>query len=212
MAIKIKLDENERQRLYNMFQIERQLLDQGYRCIAGVDEAGRGPLAGPVVAAAVILDPDILIPGINDSKKLSPQKREYLYEEIIKKAVSYSVGIVDQETIDKINILNATITAMETAIKTLSINPDILLIDAVNLKNISIPKRAIVKGDTLSLSIAAASIIAKVERDRIVSQYDIQYPDYEFSKHKGYGTKKHIECIKKYGLLPVHRKTFTKNI
>ena len=211
MAVRIKLDDKEIARLEAMLEFERQCQENGYHIIAGLDEAGRGPLAGPVVAAAVILDCSIPIPGVNDSKKLSEAKREYLYEEIKNKALDYSVGIVDEKTIDEINILNATYLAMEKALGGLKLKPECLLLDAVSLRDIPIPQVPIIKGDSKSLSIAAASIIAKVERDRIISSYDSIYPEYMFGKHKGYGTKVHIESIKKFGLLPIHRRSFTKN-
>jgi len=173
---------------------------------------GRGPLAGPVVAAAVILGEGVVIPGVNDSKKLSEAKREVLYDEIKAKAVAIGVGMAAVELIDEINILNATYVAMKRALNELSVQPDYILLDAVTLKDVTIPQKGIVKGDTLCLSIAAASIIAKVERDRLISAYDAIYPEYKFSKHKGYGTKEHMECIRKLGLLPIHRRSFTKNI
>lgn len=207
----IKYDEKEKARLEKMCEYEDLCFAKGYFKVAGIDEAGRGPLAGPVVAAAVILDRNILIPGINDSKKLSEKKREYLYSEIMDKAVSVGLGIVDESIIDEINIRNATHLAMKKAFEKLSIKPDFLLIDAETLNDVIIPQKAIIKGDSLSISIAAASIIAKVERDRIIKSYESIYPGYGFAKHKGYGTKQHIESIKKFGLLPVHRRTFTKN-
>jgi ribonuclease HII len=212
MAIRIKFDDKERERLNKMTEFERACYSKGYKSIAGVDEAGRGPLAGPVVAAAVILGENVLIPGVNDSKKLSQKKREYLYNEIKEKALCCSIGIVDAKTIDDVNILNATYLAMKKALEGLTVKPDYILLDAVNLKDVDIPQQGIIKGDSLSLSIAAASIVAKVERDRIVSAYDELYPNYSFSKHKGYGTREHIECIKKYGILPIHRRSFTKNL
>jgi len=212
MAVRIKFDEKEQARLYKMTEYERDCHSKGYKAVAGVDEAGRGPLAGPVVAAAVILGEGVLIPGINDSKKLSEAKREYLYNEIKEKALCCSVGIVDEATIDEINILNATFMAMKKALQGLKTKPDYILLDAVTLKDVDIPQKGIVKGDSLSLSIAAASIIAKVERDRIMSRYDEMYPQFCFGKHKGYGTKEHIDCIKKFGLLPIHRRSFTKNL
>lgn len=212
MAVKIKYDEKEIQRLHMITEYERQCHTEGYKLVAGIDEVGRGPLAGPVVAAAVILGEGVVIPGVNDSKKLSEAKREYLYEEIKNKALAVGVGMAEVELIDEINILNATYVAMKRALEALSIQPDFLLLDAVTLKDIAIPQKGIVKGDTLSLSIAAASIIAKVERDRLISAYDSLYPDYKFSKHKGYGTKEHMDCIRRLGLLPIHRRSFTKNI
>jgi len=211
MAVRIKFDDKEKERLIRMTEYERKCYEKGYKLIAGVDEVGRGPLAGPVVAAAVILGEGVLIPGVNDSKKLSEEKREYLYEEIKSKALCWSIGIVDEKVIDEINILNAACLAMKKALDGLTERPDYILLDAVTLKDVDIPQKGIIKGDALSLSIAAASIIAKVERDRMVSAYDEQYPHFGFSKHKGYGTKEHIECIKKYGLLPIHRRSFTKN-
>ena len=210
MAVRIKFDDKEKERLLRMTEYERKCCEEGYKLVAGVDEAGRGPLAGPVVAAAVILGEGVLIPGVNDSKKLSEEKREYLYEEIKSKALCCSVGIVDEKTIDEINILNAAFLAMKKALEGLTEKPDYILLDAVTLRDVDIPQKGIIKGDALCLSIAAASIIAKVERDRIVSEYDEMYPQYAFSKHKGYGTREHIECIKKYGLLPIHRRSFTR--
>lgn len=211
MSVRIKYDEKEKARLQKMWEYERRCHDSGYSNIAGLDEAGRGPLAGPVVAAAVILDENIVIPGINDSKKLSEAKREYLYNEIKAKAISVGIGIVDEKTIDEINILQATLMAMRIAIDNSSVKPDYLLIDAERIDNVTIPQLPIIKGDSLSISIAAASIIAKVERDRILVDYDKEYPEYGFGKHKGYGTKQHMDCIRKFGLLPIHRRSFTKN-
>lgn len=211
MDIKIKYDEKEKVRLEKMWKYEYSCYEKGYIRVAGIDEAGRGPLAGPVVAAAVILDINNVIPGINDSKKLSEKKREYLHQQIMAKAVAVGIGIVDELVIDTINIRNATHLAMKRAIENLSLKPDFLLIDAETLYDIDIDQMSIIKGDSLSISIAAASIIAKVERDRIVKSYEDIYPGYGFAKHKGYGTKQHIDSIKKFGLLPVHRKTFTKN-
>jgi len=212
MAVRIKFDEKEKRRLEKMMQFETKCISDGFKFIAGIDEAGRGPLAGPVVAAAVILDPKIVIPGINDSKKLSEAKREYLYDEINNKAISVGIGIVDEKTIDEINIKQATYMAMEMAISNLKVKPDFLLIDAEKLINVPIHQISIIKGDSLSVSIAAASIIAKVTRDRILDEYDKKYPEYGFGKHKGYGTKQHIESIRNFGLLPIHRRSFTKNI
>lgn len=211
MAFRIKNDDREKERLFKLTEFERSCYDKGYKLVAGVDEVGRGPLAGPVVAAAVILGEGVLIPGVNDSKKLSEEKREYLYDEIKSKALCCSIGIVDEKVIDQVNILNATYLAMKKALEGLAQKPEFILLDAVTLKDVDIPQKGIIKGDSLSLSIAAASIIAKVERDRIISSYDEIYPHFSFGKHKGYGTSEHIECIKKYGLLPIHRKSFTKN-
>lgn len=212
MAIRIKYDDKEIERLHIMTEFERQCQSQGYKLIAGIDEVGRGPLAGPVVAAAVIFAEGVVIPGVNDSKKLSEAKREFLYDEIKAKALAIGVGMAEVELIDDINILNATYVAMKRAIESLSVQPDYILLDAVTLKDVEIPQKGIIKGDTLSHSIAAASIIAKVERDRLISSYDSIYPEYKFSKHKGYGTKEHMDCIRKLGLLPIHRRSFTKNI
>lgn len=212
MAVRIKNDEKEMARLHAMTEYERQCYAQGYKLVAGIDEVGRGPLAGPVVAAVVILEEGVVIPGVNDSKKLSEAKREFLYDEIKSKALAVGVGMAEVELIDEINILNATYVAMKKALEALPIKPDFILLDAVTLKDVDIPQQGIVKGDALSHSIAAASIIAKVERDRLISSYDNLYPEYKFSKHKGYGTKEHMDCIRRLGLLPVHRRSFTKNI
>jgi ribonuclease HII len=203
--------EKELERLESMTIYEKNAYMDGHNLIAGVDEAGRGPLAGPVVAAAVVLPRNTLIPGLNDSKKLSATKRDRLYEEILEKALSYSIGIVDEKTIDEINILNAAKKAMKIAVTTLSHNPDIVLVDAVNIDDIPHNQIPIIKGDSLSISIAAASIIAKVTRDRMMIELCSKYPKYGFSKHKGYGTKEHIEAIKKEGICPIHRMSFIKN-
>ena len=199
----------ERERLLGMQEYEKRHTDCTYIC--GVDEAGRGPFAGPVVAGAVILDlqdPAKEILYLNDSKKLSEKKREALYDEIMEKAVSVGIGIVDSQVIDEINILQATYRAMREAIAALSVQPDFILADAVTIPGIAIPQEGIVKGDAKSVSIAAGSIIAKVTRDRIMREYDKLYPEYGFASHKGYGTKAHIEAIKKYGMLDIHRRSF----
>ncbi|HOQ08340.1 MAG TPA: ribonuclease HII [Clostridiales bacterium] len=201
----------ELQRLNEMYAYEKEAFERGYDTVAGLDEAGRGPLAGPVVAACVILPKYCFIEGINDSKKLSPAKREKLYDIIMEKAISVGIGIVDEKTIDEVNILNATKMAMKMAVERVSPGPGLLLIDAMELDGIDIPQKAIVKGDTLSISIAAASIVAKVTRDRLIIEADKKYPLYGFSKHKGYGTREHIDAIKKYGICPIHRVSFTKN-
>jgi len=203
--------EKELERLKTMSTYEAEAIAQGYCKVAGIDEAGRGPLAGPVVAACVMLPENCLIEGVNDSKKLSPAKREKLYDIILNRAVSYGIGIVDEKRIDEINILNATKLAMKMAVDQMNIKPDILLIDAVRLDDLDIPQKSIIKGDELSISIAAASIIAKVTRDRMIAEADSQYPEYGFKKHKGYGTAEHINAIKKYGICPIHRISFTKN-
>lgn len=200
------------QKYMDMSAYEIQAETEGYRQIAGIDEAGRGPLAGPVVAAAVILNPDKPVIGVNDSKKLSPQKRAALKVQIEEKAVAVGVGIVDVETIDRINILEATRLAMKKAVEGLAVQPDLLLIDAVQLKEIAIPQKAIIKGDALSVSIAAASIIAKETRDAMMRAVDELYPEYGFASHKGYGTRQHMEAIRRLGPLPIHRRTFIQNI
>ncbi len=183
-----------------------------YQYICGVDEAGRGPLCGPVAAAAVIMPKDSRIEGVNDSKKLTEKKREVLYEQIIKEAIAYHVCLIDNEEIDEINILNATLKAMETAINNLPVKADFALIDGNRNKGITTPNQMVVKGDSKSYSIACASILAKVTRDRLMEEYDEKYPEYGFLKHKGYGTKAHYEAIEKYGITPIHRKTFLKKI
>lgn len=193
-------------------QFENNYLAQGMKYIAGLDEAGRGPLAGPVVAGAVILDPTKPIYGLDDSKKLSELRREGLFEEIKEKALSWAVGIASVDEIDKINVLNATYLAMHRALSGLGIEPEVLLIDAIRLESSELPQEAIIKGDSLSASIAAASIVAKVTRDKMVSEADEIYPGYGFAKHKGYGSREHIEAIKVKGLSPYHRHSFCKNI
>ena len=184
-----------------------------YEYIAGIDEAGRGPLAGPVVAASVILPKDCEILYLNDSKQLSAKRRDELFDEIKQKAIAYGIGIVSQGRIDDINILQATYEAMREAIGRMSEkqNPDLLLVDAVHIPDVDIKQVGIVKGDAKSVSIAAASILAKVTRDRFMVEMDKLYPEYGFASHKGYGSKSHIEAIKKYGASPIHRQTFIKN-
>ncbi|MBP5160016.1 MAG: ribonuclease HII [Lachnospiraceae bacterium] len=201
--------EKERERLEKMRVYEKEYAE--YDLVCGIDEAGRGPLAGPVVAGAVILPKDCEILYLNDSKKLSPAKRDSLYDEIREKAIAYAVGISDHLTIDKINILQATYEAMREAVRKLSLVPGILLNDAVTIPGIDIRQVPIVKGDAKSVSIAAASILAKVTRDRMMLEFDREYPEYGFAGHKGYGTAAHIEAIKKYGPCPIHRRTFIKN-
>ncbi len=196
----------ELERLDGMREFERHYASQGVVC--GIDEAGRGPLAGPVVAGAVILPEDCDILYLNDSKKLTPARRESLFDEIQKKAVSCAVGIVDNEIIDEINILQATYEAMREAVGKLTVRPSVLLVDAVTIPEIDIPQVSIIKGDAKSVSIAAASILAKVTRDHLMTEYDKLYPEYGFAAHKGYGTKAHIEALKKYGPCPIHRQTF----
>ena len=189
---------------------ENELLSEGVTLIAGMDEAGRGPLAGPVVAAAVIMPLDEIIPGVDDSKKVSEKKREILFEKIKEKAIAYKIVAVDEKTIDEINILEATKKAMKECVSGLSVRPEIVLVDAVKL-DLGVPSKAIIKGDALSYSIAAASILAKVYRDHLMESYDEIYPAYGFKKHKGYGTKAHIDAIKEIGPRPIHRRSFIKN-
>ncbi|MGB9839089.1 ribonuclease HII [Thermovenabulum sp.] len=203
----------EEERLKKLFEFEKRLRERGYKLIAGVDEAGRGPLAGPVVAAAVILPENVFIPNLKDSKLLSEKKREEVYEEIVKNAISYSFSIVDERYIDEHNILKATLFAMKNAVLGLKISPDYIIVDALKIPEIDLPQEGIKGGDRICGSIAAASIVAKVERDRIMKQYHNLYPQYDFLHNKGYGTKKHIESIKKFGYSPIHRKTFSiKNL
>ena len=217
------MKEKELERLKEIKKIEEELYLKGTTSIAGIDEAGRGPLAGPVVVACVVMPRDSMIEGVNDSKKVSEKKREKLYEEIIKEAIGYGVGIMSQEEIDRINILNATKEGLTTAIKELERDlkeknrnfdkPEIILVDALTkIDTDHIPYKSIIKGDAKSYSIAAASIIAKVTRDRIMRQWAEVYPMYGFEKHKGYGTSAHITAIKEYGLCPLHRRSFVKNI
>lgn len=201
--------EAEKERIELMREYEEKYDNYSYIC--GIDEAGRGPLAGPVVAGAVILPKGKRILYINDSKKLSEKKRNELYGVIKEEALSYGIGIVSPERIDEINILQATYEAMRQAVSQLNVLPDILLNDAVTIPGIDVRQIPIVKGDAKSLTIASASILAKVTRDRMMTEYDSLYPEYGFAKHKGYGTKMHIEAIKEYGACPIHRKTFIKN-
>lgn len=207
---KLENEIKEATRYAKMLEFEKEAYKLGFINLCGIDEAGRGPLAGPVVAACVILPKDIFIEGVNDSKKLSPSKRERLFDEITKNAIAYGVGIVDEKVIDNINILNSTKQAMITAINSMQVKPDYLLIDAENIKY-DLPQKAIIEGDAKSISIAAASIIAKVTRDQIMDEVDQIYPEYNFKKNKGYGTKEHIDKIKEIGICPIHRKSFTKN-
>ena len=202
--------EKELARLEAMQEFEREY--DGCSLICGVDEAGRGPLAGPVAAGAVILPKDCTILYLNDSKKLSEKRREELFLEIREKAVSYSVGIVGPERIDEINILQATYEAMRQAVSGLGVVPDLLLNDAVTIPELAIPQVPIIKGDAKSVSIAAASILAKVTRDHLMEEYDRQFPQYGFAKHKGYGTAAHVAAIREFGPCPIHRRSFLKNI
>ena len=201
----------EKQRTYEMLFYEREYASS-YRVICGIDEVGRGPLAGPVTACAVILDPKKEILYLDDSKKLSKKKREELYQEIMEKAVSVAIGEADWNRIDEINILQADYEAMRKAVGMLSEKPDLLLNDAVTIPEISIKQVPIIHGDALSASIAAASIVAKVTRDHQMEEYDKQFPEYGFASNKGYGTKEHIAALRKYGPCPIHRKSFLKNL
>ncbi|MDD4494410.1 MAG: ribonuclease HII [Eubacteriales bacterium] len=211
-----ELRENEFDRLRTLWLYEKEKYAKGYSLVGGIDEAGRGPLAGPVVAACVVIPEnailDGLLEGLNDSKKLTPAQRDSLFDKISECAVSCGVGIVDSETIDKINILNATKLAMKKAVDAMSPKPDYLLIDALKVEQIPIRQQSIIKGDSKSASIAAASIIAKVTRDRILGEMDGKYPAYGFVKHKGYGTLEHINAIRKYGACPIHRVSFLSSI
>ncbi len=195
------------------FEIENKIRQKGYKFICGVDEAGRGPLAGPVCAAAVILPENAEIDGLNDSKKLSEKKREQLFDVICEKAIAYSIAFGSLEEIEELNILRATFLAMNRSIEGLKIPADFALIDGNRIPtDIKIPCETVVKGDAKSQSIAAASILAKVTRDRLLLEYDKQYPEYNFKKHKGYGTKEHTDLILKHGISPIHRKSFLKKL
>lgn len=205
-------EEEEIQRVLSMYEIENGYRQNGYINIAGVDEAGRGPLAGPVYAAAVILPPNAIIKGINDSKKLSEKRREELFSEITEKAIAYNICSIDEKRIDEINILNATYEAMNGAVNGLLVAPDFVLVDGNRIGGMTLPHETVVKGDSKSISIAAASILAKVSRDRFVCEMAEKYPEYGFEQHKGYGTKAHNEAILKYGPCPIHRKTFLKKL
>ncbi len=194
----------------DMWKLEKALLAQGYQAICGLDEAGRGPLAGPVCAAAVILPAGLEIPGLNDSKKLTDKRRRELFPVIKEKALAYGIGLADHKEIDQINILQATFLAMERAISQLALRPDMALIDGNRARDFGVPVQTVVKGDSLSASIAAASILAKVTRDDIMLEMAKKYPDYAFDVHKGYGTKLHYEKLTAYGASEIHRMTFLK--
>lgn len=198
--------------LLDMAAAERALHERGFALVAGVDEAGRGPLAGPVFAAAVIMSEDKYIPDIKDSKKLSEKKREKIFDYITENADYYAIASVDEREIDEINILNATHKAMNAAVDSLAVKPDFVLIDGNSINNMALPHKTIVKGDAKVFCIAAASILAKVSRDRYITELSKKYPEYGFEKHKGYGTAQHIEVLKKYGPCPIHRKSFLKKI
>lgn len=206
------MKEKEEERLKRLKEYENQLRSKGFEFICGIDEAGRGPLAGPVVVASVIMPADSIIEGVNDSKKVSEKKREKLYDLILEEAISYGVGIIGQDEIDDINILNATKKGLTMSLKELDKKPDLIIVDALtHIDTLGIPYESIIKGDAKCYSIAAASIIAKVTRDRIMREWDKVYPQYGFATHKGYGTAAHIKAIKEYGPCPLHRKTFIKN-
>ena len=202
------MNDKELERLDSMLAYEREAKASGFDVIAGLDEAGRGPLAGPVVSAAVILPEKYYPEGLDDSKKLTPKTRERLYALLIKDSVAWAVGLSDSIEIDEINILQATKVSMERALSALTPKPDYLLIDALKLNDVGIRQKAIVKGDSLSLSIAAASVLAKVTRDKLMLIYDRQYPGYGFARHKGYGTAEHINKINELGMCPIHRASF----
>lgn len=194
------------------YSIENEYREKGFNIICGVDEAGRGPLAGPVYAAAVILPSDCVIEGLNDSKKLTEKKREALFDEIKEKALAYGIASADEKEIDEINILNATFLAMKRAIDSLSVKPDLALIDGNQKPHTDIEEVTVIRGDAKSMSIAAASVLAKVSRDRFMLEMAEKYPQYEFARHKGYGTKLHYEKIAQYGVCDIHRRTFLKKI
>ena len=206
------MKDREIERLNKLKEFEKKLYEDGVKYIAGIDEAGRGPLAGPVVIGCAIMSRDSFIEYVNDSKKVSETKREMLYEKITNEAVAWSTGIVDEKEIDELNILNATKKALTEAIDKLGVKPDVILVDALDkIDTKGIKYISVIKGDAKIYSISAASIIAKVTRDRIMKEYDEVYPEYGFAGHKGYGTAKHIQAIKEHGICPLHRKTFTKN-
>lgn len=194
------------------FSWERQAREKGFAAVCGIDEAGRGPLAGPVYAAAVILPDGLLLPGLNDSKKLTEKKRELLFDEICAEAVAYGIGYATEQEIDEVNILQATYLAMARAVEALPVPAAYALVDGNRMPPLSIPGETIVKGDGCCASIAAASILAKVSRDRVMKEMDAVYPQYQFAKHKGYGTKLHRELLQQYGPCPIHRRSFLKKI
>lgn len=202
--------ENERLEMINIF--ENEGYEKGFTYIGGIDEAGRGPLAGPVVAAVVVFKPGTKIEGINDSKKLSEAKRDELFDIIKEEALDYGIGIVQKDEIDEYNILNATYMAMKKAVNCLKQKPDYLLVDAAHIPDVDIEQKSIIKGDSKSISIAAASILAKVTRDSIMYEYDKMYPEYGFASHKGYGTDQHYKAIREHGITSIHRRSFLKNI
>ena len=206
------MKEKEEVRLLLLKEQEEELRKKGFNAICGIDEAGRGPLAGPVVVASVIMPADSMIEGVNDSKKVSEKKREKLYDLILEEAVSYGIGIIYQDEIDKINILQATKKGLTEAVEQMDIKPDLIMVDALTgIDTLGIPYHSIIKGDAKCYSISAASIIAKVTRDRIMREWDKVYPEYGFASHKGYGTAKHISALKEYGPCPIHRRSFIKH-
>ena len=194
----------------DLWLYEHAAAQEGFRCICGIDEAGRGPLAGPVCAAAVVLPPDAEIDGLNDSKKLTDKKRRALYDVITAQALAYGIAFADEKEIDEINILQAAFLAMRRAFEQLSVQPDVALIDGNRAPGLSCCERTIVHGDALSASVAAASILAKVTRDRLMEDYDAQYPQYGFAVHKGYGTQRHYAALREFGACPIHRQTFLR--
>lgn len=206
------MKEKEFERLTKIKEVEKDLYNKGFKNICGIDEAGRGPLAGPVVVAGVIMPKDSMIEWVNDSKKVTERRREILYEKIKEEAISYSIAVIDHNIIDDINILNATKQGVTEVVDGLDVKPDLIIVDALtHINTRGIPYEPIIKGDAKCYNIAAASILAKVTRDRIMRQWDEIYPQYGFAAHKGYGTAKHIAAIKEYGLCPIHRITFTKH-
>ena len=206
------MKEKEIERLTKLKEIEKDLYNKGFKNICGIDEAGRGPLAGPVVVAGVIMSENSMIEFVNDSKKVTEKRREKLYDVIKEEAISYSIAVIDQDVIDEMNILNATKKGVTDVVDGLEIKPDLILVDALeHINTRGIPYEPLIKGDARCYNIAAASILAKVTRDRIMRQWDEIYPQYGFLSNKGYGTAKHIEAIKQYGLCPIHRKSFTKH-
>lgn len=206
------MKEKEFERLIKIKEVEKDLYNKGFKNICGIDEAGRGPLAGPVVVAGVIMPKDSMIEWVNDSKKVTERRREILYEKIKEEAISYSIAVIDHNIIDDINILNATKQGVTEVVDGLDVKPDLIIVDALtHINTRGIPYEPIIKGDAKCYNIAAASILAKVTRDRIMRQWDEIYPQYGFVAHKGYGTAKHIAAIKEYGLCPIHRITFTKH-
>ncbi len=202
----------KREEIKDLWLYEKEAFAEGFEIVCGVDEAGRGPLAGPVCAAAVILPKGLEIEGVNDSKKLTDKKRRELYDVIVEKAVSYGIAMADEKEIDEINILQATFLAMQRALGKLTVKPNLALIDGNRAKDFGLPVRTIVKGDSLSASIAAASILAKVTRDRLMEELDETYPQYGFAVHKGYGTKRHYEALRELGPCEIHRRTFLKKL